>query len=606
VRKKVGKSPAKSLWMIAGLAAAFVAAAGVWLLTSNRSGEPEKLARSSRAESGMTSTYKPHPTNTLTFARDIAPIVFDRCAPCHRPGQTAPFALLTLADVKKHAKQIAEVTANKYMPPWLPESRFGEYVGDRRLNADQLGMIQQWVSEGAPEGSPAELPPLPQWKDGWQLGAPDLVVTLPSQYMLPAAGKDVYRNFVIPIPITERRYVKAVEFNPASKSVHHSFFLLDRTRRARRLQKPGEQPGFPGMSLPEGTASPAGQFLSWHPGQSPSIPEDLAWTLEPDTDLVLQVHMQTIGKPESVQPSMAFYFTDAPSSRILLKLGLSNLAIDIPAGAENHLVRDSFELPVDAEVLAILPHAHYLGKELQGFATLPDGTKKSLLRINNWDFNWQNDYRFVKPVFLPKGSTVTMQYTYDNSTNNVRNPSSPPRRVQYGVQTTDEMAELWIQFQFRTREDLASMEKAVFAKAMAKNMDYYEYRVRLNPADAEAHGRLGEALLATNRKAEALSHFQAAIRLDPKYDLPHYHLGLMFRTQNRLDKAREEFETAIRLNPENAKAHGNLGFIFAGQGDLESAELQLKTALELNPNDTLAANALGEILRAKKQNGVKQ
>lgn len=543
--------------------------------------------------------YQPRPPGTLTFSKDVAPILLANCATCHRPGQTAPYPLIHYADVKKHARDIADVTKTRYMPPWLPEPGYGEFIGERRLTIEQIGIIQQWVAEGSLEGDPKDLPAEPKWREGWQLGEPDLVVALPKPFHLPGEGKDIYRNFVIPIPLAERRYVKAVEFNPGSRSVHHAFFLFDRSHRARRLQKSDEEPGFPGMSLPEGASSPPGHFLSWQPGKVPGLAEDMAWTLERDTDLVLQAHMQPTGKSESVQPSLAFYFTGAPSSRTLVKLGLSNLAIDIPPNVQSHVIEDTFQLPVDAEVLALLPHTHYLGKELQGFASLPDGSKKWLLLIKNWDFNWQNEYRLKQPVFLPRGSTLTMRYSFDNSTNNIRNPNHPPKRVQYGLQTTDEMAELWVQLQLGSKSDLPRVEKSLFASVVRKNMAFYEYRLRINPADAEAHTRLGEAFLSTGNKTEAFPHLNAAVQLDPEDDRPHYHLGLLFRTQNQLDNAIREFQTALRLNPENSKAHGNLGFIFVSQGDMDQAELHLKRALELNPNDTVASNTLAQILATK-------
>jgi len=546
-----------------------------------------------------TETYRPRPQGTLTFTKDIAPIVYENCATCHRPGQSGPFPLLHFADVKKHAKQIAEVTQSRYMPPWLPDP--GDFLAERRLSIDQIGAIQQWVSEGATEGAATDLPPEPKWREGWQLGTPDLVVSMPAPYTLPAAGKDVYRNFVVPIPTAARRYVKAIEFNPGSRTVHHAFFLFDRTRRARQKQKVDDEPGFPGMSLPEGASSPQGVFLSWQPGKAPRMAEDLAWTLEKDTDLVMQIHMQPTGKPETVQSSLAFYFAAAPSPRTMVKLGLSNLAFDIPAGAEDHLVEDTFQLPVDGHITALLPHAHYLGKELRGFATLPDGTKKSLLRIKQWDFNWQNDYRFRNPVFLPKGSTVTMRYTYDNSTNNIRNPNHPPIPVQYGIQTTDEMAELWVQLELRGKEDLPAMEQALVTKVASQNVAYSQYRLRLNPNDAEAHVHLGEALLYLGRKTEALNHFQIAAAASPNYDEPHYQLGLILRMDNRIEQALQEFETTVRLNPKNSRAHGNLGFIFASMSRFDEAESHLRSAVELNPNDTLALQTLTEILRAKRR-----
>ena len=331
----------------------------------------------------------------------------------------------------------------------------------------------------------------------------------------------------------------------------------------------------------------------------PAMAEDMAWTLEPSTDLVLQLHMQVTGKAEPVQSSVAFYFTDAPSTRTLAKVSLTTLAIDIPAGERNYSVEDTFTLPVDAQILGILPHAHYLGKELKGFATLPDGTRKWLLLIRNWDFNWQDDYRFATPVSLPQGSVLTMQYSYDNSTNNVRNPRNPPERVRYGVQTTDEMAEFWVQLQLRGREELPRMEGAIARKLLQNNIAFNEYRLAQNPNDVKVHTHLGELLLLAERKPEALEHFRIALQIDPNYDQLHYNLGILFRQAKQPEKAREEFETTLRLNPEHSRAHGNLGFIFESQQDWERAEYHLRQALQLNPNDKLVLDALNEVLRAK-------
>ena len=198
-------------------------------------------------KAGAASTYVPRPHGTLTFSKDVAPIVFQNCAPCHRPGQSAPFALLSYSDVNKRAKQIGEVTARRYMPPWLPEPGYGEFADVRRLTTDQLGVIQQWLAEGGIEGKPEDLPPTPKWAEGWQLGEPDLVVRLPQPYTLAAEGKDVYRNLVIPIPVPERRYVKAVEFQPGdSKVIHHAFINVDRTLESRRLAQKETPPGYPG------------------------------------------------------------------------------------------------------------------------------------------------------------------------------------------------------------------------------------------------------------------------------------------------------------------------------------------------------------------------
>src|SRR5712671_6559836 len=343
--------------------------------------------------------YLSHPPGTLTFHKDVAPIVLDQCAYCHRPGQSAPFTLLNYADVKKRAKLVADVTGRRYMPPWLPEPRYGDFAGVRRLTEDQLGVIQQWVAEGAVEGNPADGPPTPRWPEGWQLGEPDLVVKMPEAYDLAAEGKDVYRNVVIPIPLSERRYVKAVEFQPGNpKVIHHAFITVDQTRESRRLAEKQNPPGFDGMELPETAIMVAGQMLGWQPGkQAEATGEGLSWPLEKNSDLVLQLHLHPTGKPEQVQSAVGFYFTNQRPAKTPFRLYLPVWRIDIPAGARDYAVENSYVLPVDVDVLRVSPHAHYIAKEMQGYAILPDGTKRWLLLIKDWDFNWQGDYRYAQP-----------------------------------------------------------------------------------------------------------------------------------------------------------------------------------------------------------------
>ncbi len=179
-------------------------------------------------------------------------MIFKNCAVCHRPEQAAPFSLITYLEVKKHARQIAEATARRYMPPWLPEPGYVEYSNQRQLTAEEIGILRQWVSEGAVEGDLSLLPPLPKWTEGWQLGQPDLVVPMPWAYTVPAEGKDVYRNFVFPIPNGSSRYVRALEFLPGNtRVVHHAFITVDESRQSRRLAEREIPPGFDGMKLPQ-------------------------------------------------------------------------------------------------------------------------------------------------------------------------------------------------------------------------------------------------------------------------------------------------------------------------------------------------------------------
>jgi Flp pilus assembly protein TadD len=559
-------------------------------------------------KAGPPDRYVPRAKGTLTFHKDIAPLIFEHCAYCHRPGQSAPFSLLSYSDVSKHASQIAEVTAKRYMPPWLPEPGYGDFAEVRRLTEEKLGVIQQWIAEGAIEGDPADTPPRPQWPEGWQLGEPDLVVKMPQPYTLAAEGKDAYQNVVLPVPVQARRYVKAVEFQPGNpKALHHASINIDQTGESRRLAQKKNPPGFDGMLLPETATIVAGQLLGWEPGKRPEASGDgLSWPLEKDTDLVLQLHLHPSGKPEEVQCAVGFYFTDQPPTQIPFLLRLPELRIDIPAGAKEYAVENSYLLPVDVEVVRVSPHAHYLGKELQGYAILPDGTRRWLLLIKQWDFNWQGDYRYTKPVFLPKGSKVMMRFTYDNSADNPRNPNQPPKRVRFGAQTTDEMAQLCLQVLTRNAQDRATVRDDNLKKLTLDTIAYNQRVLQENPNDAFAHAKIGQALLPLGRYAEAFEHLRAAIRLNPNDDKPHYDLGSLYLLHNQLADAKTEFETVLRLNPDDYQAHGSLGAVYLQLRNFEQAEAHFTSALRLNPEDTVARRNLDLVLAAKRsQHGIK-
>ncbi len=537
----------------------------------------------------------------ITFNKEVAAIIFQHCSICHRPGQAGPFNLLTYSDVRKRAKQITEVVSKRYMPPWLPERGLVEFANDRSLKAEQIEIIRQWVAEGSVEGSAADLPALPQWTEGWQLGAPDLVVKVSQPYALAAEGKDVYHNLVVPIPVSERRYVKGVEFQPGNaKVVHHAFVTVDSTRLSRARAAKETPPGFDGMSLPETARMPDGHFLGWQPGKSPQFgPAGLAWTLKPNTDLVLQLHLHPNGKPELVQPAIAFYFTTEPPTNSAFRINLNALRIDIPPGAKDYAVEDKYTLPIDLALLGVGPHAHYLGKRVQGYALLPDGTRKELILIKDWDFNWQGEFRYARPVLLPKGATLVMNWTYDNSAENIRNPNHPPRRVRHGSQTTDEMGELWFQVLPRNPNERALFEQDFYGHLARLAIDYNEWLVQENPNNAEAHTKAGRAELYFGQVQKAVEHFQAAIHADQNYDKGYYELGFIWLRQNKLVEAKDAFENVVRLNPDDYEAEGSLGFINLRQGDLSQAEAHFKAALRINPDDNVARKYLERFTEAK-------
>jgi hypothetical protein len=538
------------------------------------------------------------PDPAPTFNKTIAPIIFQHCAPCHRPGQAGPFNLLGYADVKKHAADIVSATQKRYMPPWLPEPGCGDFLDERRLAADKIELIKKWFAAGAAEGAPSDLPPLPKWTDEWFLGPPDLIVTLPQTYTLGAEGKDVYRNFVVPVPLTETRFVKALEFRPNSKAVHHARILIDTTRQARRLEAQESEPGFGGMSVP--ARFPPGQLLTWAPGTVPSRRgEELPWAFEAGSDVVLQMHLQRTGRPETVGPTIGIYFTDSAPKKFASLLGLMSQVIEIPPGATNYVVQRSLTLPADVDLLAVMPHAHYLGKEVRGYATLPGGEKRCLLSITNWDFNWQGEYRYRNPLFLPKGSVISMEWRLDNSSDNPRNPNHPPKKIVYGPQSTDEMAELWLQVLPRDQNELTLLNAENRRVGLVESVAYFENALRTNPTNAIAHSELGKNLGPLGREEEAFEHFKQAADLNGALAEPHYFIGLMLFNRGRMDEARTAFENAIRRDANYLKAHDGLGLIAMAGGDFAGAEKHFRNALRLNPDDAAAKNGLARALKAK-------
>jgi Flp pilus assembly protein TadD len=596
----------------------------------------------------------------VTFNQHIAPIIFQYCSPCHRPGEAAPFSVLTYADVRKHVSQIVTVTERRYMPPWLPEAGYGDFAGERRLSAEQIRLIAEWVREGAVEGNPADLPPRPHFTEGWQMGPPDLVVQMPKPYRLRAGGDDVFRNFVVPAGLTATKYVRAIELRPGNKRVvHHANIWIDRRQSLRRRDGEDGQPGFPGMEGGSTEArsdsfDPDSHFLFWKPGSviEPE-PDDMSLRLDPGTDLILNLHLQPSGKEETIRPVIGFYFASTPARLHPMLVQLENDgAIDIPPGAREFAVTDHVTLPVGVEVMAIYPHAHYLGRQVDAWATLPNGTRVWLIKIAGWDINWQAVYNYRKPVFLPKGTTVEMHITYDNSESNPRNPNHPAKRVRTGPRSEDEMGHVWLQVLPRKESDedpRVTVQEAVMRRRLEKYpgdfvalcnvgaldamraryteaVSSFEQAVRVQPASATARTGLGASLLAEGRLDDAIRELREALRLDPlhinarwnlskalvrKGDLTgaaaefetllrqkpndadaQFGLAMVYFMQHRYEQALPHFQEAVRLRPEDADIRTNLGALLASRGDLRGAIQSFEEALKLNPNDKAARDRL--------------
>jgi tetratricopeptide (TPR) repeat protein/mono/diheme cytochrome c family protein len=565
----------------------------------------------------------------VTFNRDIAPILFSSCASCHRPGEAAPFSLLTYADAKKHARQIAEVTRTRTMPPWLPEPQELKFADEMRLSETQTDLLQKWVDLGAAEGNPADRPAPPKFTEGWRLGPPDLVLKAEKPLVLPPEGTDTYWNFIFRLPIENTRWVKAIEIRPGDKRyVHHANILVDRGEQLRRREAtPGA--GFGGMEirLESQAFDPDSHLLFWKPGTVPYVePEGMELRLDKGTDLILNTHLQPSGKTEVIQPSLGLYFSSHPATRLPMLLQLENdTQLDIPAGQKDFLVSDDFTLPVDVDLLAIYPHAHYLGKEIQALAVLPDGRRKTLIQIPRWNLNWQAVYRYAEPVLLPKGTTVSLRYVYDNSEENPLNPNHPPARVKSGNRSSDEMCHLWLQvlpvnFDPTQGDPRMLLQEALARHDLEKNpgdfeahynlaamlqakgrldpaLEQYEAALRLRPDDAVANNAMGSALLAEGRPDQAVLHLERALKVRPDYFDAHYNLGNALASKNNFRGASKQFLLALEGRPSDANAEANLGSALAEMGKFAEAKSHFERALKIDPNNTLAKANLLELQR---------
>jgi len=395
----------------------------------------------------------------VTFYRDIAPILYAQCADCHRAGEAAPFPLLCYNDACRHAAQIVEVTQSRFMPPWHPAPGFGHFQNERRLTDNQIALIRRWVAAGKPAGQVADEPPLPRFTPGWQLGEPDVVLKMPEAFALSEAGPDLHQHFVIPTGIQRNRLVSAIEFRPGNpRIVHHACFYVDDTGAARKLDARQSDIGY-GSFVGPGFAN-TGALRSWLPGMSPQrLPAGMGQPLKGDSDLVLEIHYQRSGKPETDQSTVGIYFAPPTARQAVAELQVMNKSLMIPAGVERHRHVATYTLPMAATLLDAAPHMHLLGQEMQAKATRPDGTVVPLIWIKDWDFNWQGQYIYATPVALPKGTRIDVEAWYDNSAENPLNPHSPPQTVCWGEQTHEEMGICHFRYVCETPQDMRTMNQ---------------------------------------------------------------------------------------------------------------------------------------------------
>lgn len=552
---------------------------------------------------------------------------------CHRRGESAPFSLLTFEDARRRAKQIAEVTRRRFMPPWQPQSEHGEFVGTRRLSDGDIATLEKWAASGAAQGDAADLPPLPKFVDGWQLGPPDLVLESPP-YTLSAEGSDEFRNFVIPIELSAPQWVESIELRPTNPRVtHHARLGVDRSHESVRRDAEDDEPGYEGMAWGQ---DPDGQLVSWAPGMTahrgaPST----AWRLYPKTCLVLHTHMQPSGKQETVQFRVGIHFAERPPEQRPVMLRIGSRDIDIRPGESHDVVTDEFVVPVDIDVHSIFPHAHSLCREVRVEAELPDGSQKPLIWIKDFDENWHDNYRYLEPVRLPRGTKLVSTFVYDNTDANIRNRNHPPRRVVYGSNVADEMADVYLQVTAVRRdqrvvlvEDFEQKELRSQIVGFGKTLEMYPrdpwsreglaacYLGLGNPAEAIRllEERLAMGQLAVHsvmslgmacnsggdsERAEELS--RQAISMDAEYPLAWLGLGRSLDAQAKVVEAEAAYRRAVELAPALTDAHIGLADNLLKQSKLDEAAAACEAAIEISPDVANSHLKLAEIRARQKR-----
>ena len=410
---------------------------------------------------------------TVTFHKDVAPILNNHCVVCHRQGEVGPFALTTYTQARRWADDIKEYTGNRQMPPWMPTGGIA-MRGERKLSNKEIATLAAWADAGTPEGDSKDAPPAPDFGSDWRHGTPDLILQAGDDFKLGPVGDDLFRVFVVPTGLTENKWVIGYDVKPGNpRVVHHTLHYFDTTGQARGLEKKQlEQdrrdieigkimtdrgPGYTtGMGV--GFFAPGGQrdaptfggLGGWAPGNAPQfVPQGMGWLLPKGADFLIQMHFHRNGQPARDRTQIGLYFAKEGANlkplNMLVVPGLVS-ATDgfkpfetIPAGKSEFVVRGKVVTQEDCTIYSVLPHMHMLGKKIKVTMTPPGGKEQVLVDIPEWDYNWQESYFFKEPIAVKSGTLFEVTATFDNGAANPNNPSSPPREVKRGDQTTDEM-----------------------------------------------------------------------------------------------------------------------------------------------------------------------
>jgi mono/diheme cytochrome c family protein len=411
-----------------------------------------------------------------TFNKDVAPIFYENCTSCHRPGDIAPMSLMSYKDARPWARSIAAHVTNGTMPPWHADPAHGDFVNARRLTDAQKATIAAWVSAGAPEGRPGDLPAPPRYVDGWTIGQPDVVLSMQEDYPIPAKGTIPYVYFEVPANFAEDRWIQAWELRPGNRAVVHHVIVNLRPAQTAPAPASGPTSGAPaasaprplpvlsfadGMNIPPGQTGgpplPEGQRTPPGPGDRPRprgtaqsiggyvpgngmrvFPEGTAMRLPAGSSLVFQMHYTPMGEETTDRTRMGLIFAKSAPKIALNSAALVNGSLHIPAGAADHRVDAEMTINRDILLFSMVPHTHVRGKRWLYEVTYPDGRRETILSVPNYDFDWQHEYQFREPLKLPSGTKLHASAWYDNSPANKSNPDAT-KDVWWGDQTWEEM-----------------------------------------------------------------------------------------------------------------------------------------------------------------------
>jgi hypothetical protein len=381
------------------------------------------------------------PNAPVTFSRDVAPVLERNCQGCHRPGEAAPFSLLTYQDARPWAKAMKEAVLLKKMPPWFADPHYGQFRNDRSMSQQDVDTLVKWVDAGAPEGNPKDLPKPLAFVDGWNIGKPDVVFEMPQAFPVPAAGTVEYQYVILPYTFTEDRWVQMTEVRPGNRAlVHHVIaFVRDKDSKWYRDKKPGEV-FVPQLNEKGDRRELSGDFLGGYaPGMPPMVFQPgQARLIKAGSDIVFQLHYAANGKPGQDMTRVGVIFAkELPKERVMT-LAAQNRKFTIPPGDPNYQVDAEFELAHDAKLSAMLPHMHQRGKDFEYRVIYPTGESQTILRVPRYDFSWQLWYLPQSDIVLPKGTKIVCTAHFDNSPNNPSNPD-PAKAVKWGDQTWEEM-----------------------------------------------------------------------------------------------------------------------------------------------------------------------